>query len=97
MVNPISNLTQTHAAATQETSTATTQKTSATTPSTTTPSTQSKTQSSSIPVDTVQISAAAKALQEITESPAQTSKEAASGDVQAQHLLAKEKAAEANG
>lgn len=95
MVNPISNLTQTHAAATQETSTATTQKTSATTQSS--PSSQSKTQSIATPVDTVQISAAAKALQEITESPAQTSKEAASGDVQAQHLLAKEKAAEANG
>ena len=43
--------------------------------------------------DTVNISAAAKALQEATETPAQTTKEAQSGDRQAQILLAKEKAA----
>lgn len=44
---------------------------------------------------TVQISSAGKAaLQEATETPAQTEKEAHSGDVQAQRLLAKEAAAD---
>jgi hypothetical protein len=51
--------------------------------------------------DTVHVSAAAQAastaakaaLQEATETPAQTAKEALSGDRQAQRLLAKEKAA----
>ncbi|HEY3972254.1 MAG TPA: hypothetical protein VGM18_04570 [Candidatus Sulfotelmatobacter sp.] len=43
-----------------------------------------------IPVDTVQISSAAKALsQEALETPAQTAKEAAAGDPQAIRLLAK--------
>jgi len=44
--------------------------------------------------DTVQISAAAKALQEKTQAPAQTVKAAAPGDVQAKALLAKEAAAQ---
>lgn len=44
---------------------------------------------------TVQISSAGRAaLQEATETPAQTAKEAHSGDVQAQRLLAKEAAAD---
>jgi hypothetical protein len=48
------------------------------------------------PADTVQISSAAKqALQEATETAAQTAKEAQSGDLQAQKLLAKEAAAQA--
>jgi hypothetical protein len=42
--------------------------------------------------DTVQISNAAKVLQEATETPAQTAKEAASGDRQAKALLARETA-----
>jgi len=44
--------------------------------------------------DTVQISAAAQALQEATETSVQTSQEARSGDPQAQRLLAKEEAAQ---
>jgi hypothetical protein len=44
------------------------------------------------PVDTVQISAAAQALKEATENPAQTAREAAGGDIQAKRLLAKEAA-----
>jgi hypothetical protein len=44
--------------------------------------------------DTVQISNAARALQETIETPAQTAKEASRGDRQAQRLLAKETAAE---
>ena len=40
--------------------------------------------------DTVKISAAAQALQEATETPAQTAKEAGTGDAQAKRLLAKE-------
>jgi hypothetical protein len=46
--------------------------------------------------DTVQISAAAKALQETKETPAQTAKEASSGDQQAVRLLAKQVAAHAH-
>jgi hypothetical protein len=42
--------------------------------------------------DTVQISNAAKILQEATETPGQTAKEAASGDLQAKALLARETA-----
>ena len=45
--------------------------------------------------DTVQISAAAKALQETIETSAQTAREASSGDVQAQRLLARQAAAHA--
>jgi hypothetical protein len=45
------------------------------------------------PSDTVQISNAARqALQETIETPAQTAKEAAGGDVQARRLLAREAA-----
>jgi len=44
--------------------------------------------------DTVQISAGAKALQEAAETSSQTAREAASGDVQAKALLAKEAAAQ---
>jgi hypothetical protein len=46
---------------------------------------------------TVQISAAAQALQEMTESSTQTTKEANAGDLQAKHLLAREAAKKANG
>jgi hypothetical protein len=46
--------------------------------------------------DTVQISAASKALQELSETSVQTGQEARSGDVQAQRLLAKEEAAQGN-
>ena len=42
------------------------------------------------PSDTVQISAAAQALKEAIENPAQTAREAASGDQVAKRLLAKE-------
>ena len=45
--------------------------------------------------DTVKISVAAQALQEATETQAQTTKEAGSGDVQASRLLAQEAAARA--
>jgi hypothetical protein len=44
--------------------------------------------------DTVQISAAAQALQEVTETQVQTAREARSGDVQAVRLPAKETAAQ---
>jgi hypothetical protein len=44
------------------------------------------------PTDTVQISAAAQALKEAIENPAQTSREAASGDQVAKRLLASEAA-----
>jgi hypothetical protein len=57
------------------------------------PQAQTKGQAVAAPVDTVQISAAARSLQEATETPAQTAKEAAAGDIQAKHLLAKEAAA----
>ncbi len=45
--------------------------------------------------DSVKISAAAQAMQETIETPAQTAKEAAGGDVQARHLLAREAAEKA--
>jgi len=45
--------------------------------------------------DTVKISVVAQALQEATETQAQTTKEAGSGDVQARRLLAQEAAARA--
>jgi hypothetical protein len=44
------------------------------------------------PTDTVQLSATAKAVQETLETSAQTAREAAGGDNQAQRLLAKEAA-----
>jgi hypothetical protein len=47
-----------------------------------------------IPVDKVQLSSSAQAaLRESVETPAQTAKEAGSGDMQARRLLAKEEAA----
>lgn len=51
---------------------------------------QPKPQPVAVPVDTVHISAAAQALQEAMESPAQTAKEANRGDIQAKRLLARE-------
>jgi hypothetical protein len=57
--------------------------------------TQSKTASpAGGPVDTVQLSNAALAAQELLETSAQTTKEAYLGDHQAQRLLAREAAAE---
>jgi hypothetical protein len=44
------------------------------------------------PTDTVTLSAAASTRQEITETPAQTAREANNGDNQAKRLLAKEAA-----
>ena len=83
MTSAISNVTQTQPVA----------------PSTRT-STQKPTQSgppSATVTDLVQLSQAAQAmlaaLQEATETPAQTAKEAGNGDLQAQRLLAKEAAA----
>ena len=47
-----------------------------------------------IPIDSVQLSSAAQAaLREIVETPAQTAKEAGTGDAQAKRLLAKQEAA----
>jgi len=46
--------------------------------------------------DVVQLSAAAQALQEVTETPQQTAKEAMTGDRQALLLLAREAAAKAD-
>ena len=47
-----------------------------------------------VPVDKVELSSAAQAaLRESVETPAQTAKEAGSGDMQAKRLLAKEEAA----
>jgi hypothetical protein len=48
------------------------------------------------PAATVHISAAAQALQEAIETPAQTLKEANTGDLQAKRLLAREAAAHAS-
>lgn len=61
------------------------------------PTAQTKPQPAAVPADTVQISAAAQALQEATESAAQTTREANAGDIQAKHLLAKEAAEKSNG
>ena len=61
-----------------------------------TPASQAK-QPAAAPRDSVQISAAAKAVQEALESPAQTAKEASAGDLQAKHLLAEEAAAKTRG
>jgi hypothetical protein len=56
---------------------------------------QKSTQPQTSPADTIQISSAAQtALQEVLEAPAQTAKEARSGDHQAQRLLAREAAAQ---
>ena len=83
MLNPISSATQPHAAAQAKTAP--------------TPVNQSNSQPSVARTDTVQISAAAKAAQETIETPAQTAREAAGGDTQAKHLLAKEAAAKTQG
>jgi len=55
-----------------------------------------QTQPVAVPNDTVQLSAAALALQEARETPAQTAREAAAGDLQAKHLLAHEAVAKVN-
>ena len=83
MLSPISNVNQPQATA----------QTTTTRPS----APQAAPQPGAAPTDAVQISAAAKSLQEAIETPAQTAKEAAGGDLQARHLLAKEAAAKANG
>jgi len=49
------------------------------------------------PTDTVTLSSAAALRQELTETAAQTAKEAAQGDIQAKHLLAREAAAKQGG
>ena len=61
------------------------------------PAAQAKSQPAPAHGDSVQISAAAKAVQETLETPAQTAKEAAAGDLQAKHLLAKEAGAKTRG
>lgn len=60
------------------------------------PAPQPKSQPHAAPTDTVQLSAAAKAIQETLETPAQTAREAAGGDNQAKRLLIKEAAEKAN-
>jgi hypothetical protein len=53
-----------------------------------------KPRSQPVPVDTVQLSSSAQAaLREAVETPAQTAKEANTGDLQARKLLAKQEAA----
>jgi hypothetical protein len=83
MTGVISNVTQTQPVA-QSTKTSTQKPTQSEPPSTTS-------------TDLVLLSKAAQAmlaaLQEATETPAQTAKEAGNGDLQAQRLLAKEAAA----
>jgi hypothetical protein len=68
-----------------------------TTPAATTTQKTAKPKPQPAKTDSVQLSSAAQArlaaLQEFTETPAQTSKEAGSGDRQAQRLQAKEQAA----
>ena len=54
------------------------------------PAPQAKPQAS--PKDTVQLSAAAAARQELTETAVQTAREASRGDIQARNLLAREAA-----
>ena len=60
------------------------------------PAPQPKPQPVAVPKDTVQFSAAALAMQEARETPAQTAREAAAGDIQAKHLLAHETVAKVN-
>jgi hypothetical protein len=58
------------------------------------PETASAPAAVALPTDTVKISSTAAALlKELTETSAQTAKEASAGDMQAQRLLAKEAAA----
>jgi hypothetical protein len=78
VINPVSSATQTQPAAQS-------------TPASQKPS-PSKPQSTTV-TDTVQLSPAAQALQEATETVAQTTKEANSGDLQARRLLSQEAAA----
>jgi len=87
MLSPVSSVsTQAVAQTSTDTQTSAQQKPAAPTESST----------SSTPTDTVTLSAAAQAMvKEMSETPAQTAKEAASGDHQAQRLLAKEMAAHA--
>ncbi len=59
------------------------------------PAPQAKSQPA--PTDTVTLSPAAQLQQELTETPAQTAREASQGDIQAQHLEAREAAAQAHG
>ena len=59
------------------------------------PAPQPPTQPARLPEDTVQLSAAAKLMQEASETPALTLKEAGAGDLQAKRLLAREEAAHA--
>ena len=81
MVNPVSSATK--AAPVQASSAVARQQS---------PNAQTKPQP--VATDTVQISAAAQALQEATETSVQTSQEARSGDAQAQRLQTKEQAAQ---
>lgn len=86
MISPIGSVQSQATAAASETTSAASQ------PSTSS-STASSSSATSVPVDTVTISSAAQAmLKEITETSAQTTKEANAGDHQAQRLLAKEAA-----
>ncbi len=82
MINPITSAVPPQAAA---------QTTGARTPS---PKAEkaSAPSAAAVPTDTVKISSAAAALAELTETAAQTAKEAGAGDPQAQRLLAKEEA-----
>ena len=49
-------------------------------------------QAQAVPTDTVKLSAAASLRQELTETSAQTAREASHGDIQAKNLLAREAA-----
>ncbi|MBZ5615148.1 MAG: hypothetical protein LAO23_14155 [Acidobacteriia bacterium] len=86
MVNPVSPTTQAQAQAAAQSSEAR-QPAPAPRPPQRAAAPQSR------PTDTVQISAAAQTLQEVTETQVKTAQEARSGDVQAVRLLAKETAA----
>jgi hypothetical protein len=83
MISPVSNSTQVQAQ-------------TAVQPSQTRQPTRAATPQAAVK-DTVQISDAAKILQEATETPAQTAKEAGTGDLQARALLAREAAAHVSG
>jgi hypothetical protein len=83
MINPVSNGSQTHAAV----------QPSAARQS----APQAKAQPQPAATDTVQLSSAKALLQETLETPAQTAREARSGDLQAKRLLAREAADKAAG
>jgi hypothetical protein len=79
MSNPIGSVTQTAAPPPS--------------PASTTPPSPVAAPGGAVPADSVRLSGAAMAaLQEASETPAQTAKEAGQGDVQAKHLLAREAA-----